>query len=67
MANKSDIVGVDKQKKSAVVIDVAMLNDSNISKLEHKRPEKYQGLREDSRHHPPHQKDVEGVEVKDRG
>ncbi|MGZ7254081.1 hypothetical protein ACXWO5_10720, partial [Streptococcus pyogenes] len=44
VANQPDIVVVDKQKKTAVVIDVAVPNDSNIRKKEHEKLEKYQGL-----------------------
>ncbi|XP_076747453.1 uncharacterized protein LOC143421715 [Maylandia zebra] len=47
VANQPDIVVVDKQKKTAVVIDVAVPNDSNIGKKEHEKLEKYQGLREE--------------------
>ncbi|CAI5636064.1 unnamed protein product [Oreochromis niloticus] len=47
VANQPDIVVVDKQKKTAVVIDVAVPNDSNIRKKEHEKLEKYQGLREE--------------------
>lgn len=36
---------VDKQKKTAVVIDVAVPND--IRKKEHEKLEKYQGFREE--------------------
>ncbi len=47
VANQPDIVVVDKQWKKAVVIDVAMLSDSNIRKKEHQKLEKYQGLMEE--------------------
>ncbi|CAI5667744.1 unnamed protein product [Oreochromis niloticus] len=47
VANQPDIVVVDKQEKTAVVIDVAVPNDSNIRKKEHEKLEKYQGLREE--------------------
>ncbi|KAL3988692.1 Arf-GAP with Rho-GAP domain, ANK repeat and PH domain-containing protein 1 [Sarotherodon galilaeus] len=40
VANQPDIVVVDKQKKTAVVIDVAIPNDSNIRKKEHEKLEK---------------------------
>lgn len=37
MANQPNIAAVDKQRKKAVVIDVAIPNDSNIRKEEHKK------------------------------
>lgn len=37
---------VDKQRKAAVVVDVAIANKGNFRKKEHKELEKYQGLRE---------------------
>lgn len=37
MANCPDTVMVDKQRKMSTVIDVAILNDSNIRKKEHER------------------------------
>lgn len=43
-ANQPDIILVDKQRKSAVVIDVAILNES---KEKHAKLEKHQGLREE--------------------
>ncbi|TWW69263.1 hypothetical protein D4764_18G0000690 [Takifugu flavidus] len=46
MANQPDIVVVDKHQKTVVVIDVAILSDSNIRKKEHEKLEKYQGLKE---------------------
>uniref|UniRef100_A0A669BFW3 Seizure related 6 homolog like n=1 Tax=Oreochromis niloticus TaxID=8128 RepID=A0A669BFW3_ORENI len=46
VSNQPDIVVVDKQRKMAVV-DVAILNHSNIKKKEHEKLEKYQGLREE--------------------
>uniref|UniRef100_A0A672HX89 C-type lectin domain-containing protein n=1 Tax=Salarias fasciatus TaxID=181472 RepID=A0A672HX89_SALFA len=46
MPNQPDIV-VDKQQKTAVVIDVAIPSDGNIRKKEHEKVEKYQGLREE--------------------
>lgn len=46
-ANQLDTEVVDKQIKMAVVIDVAILNDSNIRKTEHKKLEKYQELRKE--------------------
>lgn len=39
------IVVVDKQKRKTVVTDVAIPSDSNIWKKEHKKPEKYLGVR----------------------
>ena len=42
LANQPDIVVVDKQKKEAMVIDVAVPRDSNIKK-EYEKLEKYQG------------------------
>ena len=47
LANQPDIVIVDKQKKEAVVIDIAVPRDSNIKNKEHEKLEKYQGLKED--------------------
>ncbi|TWW69232.1 hypothetical protein D4764_18G0000380 [Takifugu flavidus] len=41
------MVVVDKHRKTVVVIDVAIPNDSNIRKKEHKKLEKYQGLKEE--------------------
>ena len=38
---------MDKQKKEAVVIDVAVPSDSNIKKKEYEKLEKYQGLKEE--------------------
>ena len=46
MANQPDIVVVDKHRKRAAVIDVAIPSDSNIRKKEHEKLEKYQGLKE---------------------
>lgn len=34
---------VDKLKKTAIVIDVAILNESNIRKEEHEKLQEYQG------------------------
>ncbi len=47
IANQPDTVVMDKQQKTAVVIDVAILSDSYIGKQEHEKIEKYQGLREE--------------------
>ncbi|XP_068190807.1 uncharacterized protein [Antennarius striatus] len=46
LANKPDIVVMDKEQKRAVVIDVAIPADANIRKKEHEKIEKYQGLKE---------------------
>lgn len=45
MANRLYMV-VDKWKKKAVVVDVAIPSDSNIRKKKHKKLEIYQGLKE---------------------
>ncbi|KAF7648062.1 hypothetical protein LDENG_00162600 [Lucifuga dentata] len=47
LANQPDMVVVDKEQKRAIVIDVAVPADSNISKKEHEKTEKYQGLKEE--------------------
>ncbi|XP_051924320.1 uncharacterized protein LOC127602290 [Hippocampus zosterae] len=47
MANQPDIVIIDKGKRKAVVVDVAVPSDGNIRKKEHEKLEKYQGLREE--------------------
>lgn len=39
MANQPNIVVVDKQQKTAVVVDVAIPSDSNIKKKEHEKLE----------------------------
>ncbi|KAM6449746.1 uncharacterized protein PHA67_017094 [Liasis olivaceus] len=41
------IMVVDKDQKTAVVIDVAVPSDSNIRKKEYEKLEKYQGLKEE--------------------
>ena len=46
LANQPDIVIIDKQKKEAVVIEIAVSSDSNIKK-EYEKLEKYQGLKEE--------------------
>ena len=46
MANQPDIVVVDEHQRTAVVVDVAILSDSNIIKKEQKL-EKYQALKEE--------------------
>lgn len=38
---------VDEHQKKAVVIHVAIPSDSNIRKMKHEKPEKYQGLKEE--------------------
>ena len=42
LANQPDIVAVDKQRKEAVVMDVAVPSDSSIKKKEYEKLEKYQ-------------------------
>lgn len=44
VANQLDIIVVDKQKKTAVVIDAVTPNDKKIRKKEHEKLEKYEGL-----------------------
>ena len=39
LANQPDIVIIDKQKKEAVVINIAVPSDSNIKKKEHNKLE----------------------------
>lgn len=41
MANQLDTLVVDKQRKTAIVIDVAIQSDSNIRMKEHMKLEKY--------------------------
>lgn len=43
IANKPPMAVMDKQRKKAVVINVATLSDSNIREKEHEKLEKYQG------------------------
>lgn len=43
--NQSDIVLVDKRRKIAVLIDVAIPTDSNIRKKEDKKLDKYRGIK----------------------
>ena len=38
---------VCKQKREAVLLDVTIPSDSNIRKKEHKKLEKYQGLKQE--------------------
>ena len=47
MANQLDIVVADKRDKKAVLVDVPIPSDSNIRKEEHKKFEKYKGLKEE--------------------
>ena len=47
IANRPDIVIIDKEKKTAMIIDVAVPSDCNIKKKEHEKIDKYQGLREE--------------------
>ena len=42
-----DIVVVDKQKKEAMVIAIAVLSDINIRKKKYEKLDKYQGLKEE--------------------
>lgn len=46
MTNQPDIVILDKQRRKAVVTEVATSSDSSIKKKEHEKLGKYQGLRE---------------------
>lgn len=43
IANKPPMAVMDKQRKKAVVINVATPSDSNIKEKEHEKLEKYQG------------------------
>lgn len=43
----ANIVIVDKQEKKMVVVAVTIPSESNIRKTEHKKVEKYQGLKEE--------------------
>lgn len=54
MGNQPGIVVVDKQRKTAVVIDVAIPNDGSIRKTEHEKLEKCQWLREEPEKHSEH-------------
>ncbi|CAK6975403.1 hypothetical protein D4764_15G0008790, partial [Scomber scombrus] len=47
MSNQPDIVLIDKKQKKAMVIDVAILSNSNIRKKDHEKLVKYQGLKEE--------------------
>ncbi|TWW78201.1 hypothetical protein D4764_11G0003220 [Takifugu flavidus] len=47
VANQPNIVVVDKHQKTVVVTDVARASDSNFGNKEHKKLEKYQGLKEE--------------------
>ena len=48
-ANQPDIVIVDKDKKEATIIDIAIPNDVNIREKEHEKIDKYQPLSEELR------------------
>lgn len=45
MANQPGMVVMDKYRKTAIMIDVAITNDSNTRKKEDEKLEKCQGLR----------------------
>ena len=45
-SRQTGIVVANKQKKEAVVIDIAVPSDSNIKKKEYEKLDKYQGLEE---------------------
>ena len=47
MANQPDTLVVDKHQRTAVVVNVAILTDSNIRKREHKKHEKCRRLKEE--------------------
>lgn len=47
MTNQTYRVVLHRQRKTVVVIDVAIPRDGNIRKKEHEKLEKYQGLREE--------------------
>ena len=47
MANQPDIVIVDKVKKQATIVDIAVPNDVNIKSKEQEKVQKYQPLREE--------------------
>ena len=47
LVNQPDIVVIDKEKKEAVVIDIAVPSNSNIKKKEYEKLEKHQGLKEE--------------------
>lgn len=46
LVNEPDTVVFEKEQKRAVVIDVSIPSDSNISKKQHEITEKYQQLKE---------------------
>ena len=46
VSNQPDIDAINKEKKDAVLIDIAVPIDSNIKK-EYEKLEKYQGLKEE--------------------
>ena len=45
--NKPDIVIIDKKKKTAVIIDIAVPRDENIKDKEQEKSDNYQPLREE--------------------
>lgn len=47
MANQPDVVVADKQQKRTIVIDVTVPSDTTTKQKEHKKLEKYQGLKEE--------------------
>ena len=47
LANQPDIVIIDKDKKQATIIDIAIPNDYNIQDKEKEKVQKYQPLREE--------------------
>jgi hypothetical protein len=47
IANQPDIVLIDKSKKKAIIIDIAIPNDVNIKSKEHEKITKYQPLAEE--------------------
>ena len=47
LADQPDIVVVNKQGRKAVAVDVAVQSVSYVSKKEHEKLTKYQGLKEE--------------------
>lgn len=47
IGNQSDLVAFDKHQKKAVVIDIPIPSNSKISKKEHEKLKKYQGLKDE--------------------
>lgn len=45
LANKSDIMVVDKEDMTVVVINVVIPSNGNITTKEHEKLEKFQGLK----------------------